>query len=399
MTRVNLYVGGFLATAATALAGFNPESGQNVAVYWGQNSASAGQERLAYYCNDASIDIINLAFITSITPVAIDFASATGKCTKTSINASLPLCREIEEDIKTCQEKGKSILISVGGGTSPSPNWGSASDAEKSAQLIWDMFGPVTSSKVDRPFGSAVVNGFDLDFEAPVSNLPAFGDKLRRLMDTATGKFYLSAAPQCVYPDANVGTTLDAVFFDIVQVQFYNNDCGVNHFQEGVQSQQAFNFPVWDEWAQKSKNPQVKVLIGIPANIDAAGKGSYTSGSKLQAALQWAKKYRSFGGVMMWDVAQLYANHGFSQEVVNDLNDSSQSRPNQTFTPTPATSSSLESSSSSVSRPSSVSSSSPSRGIAVPQWGQCGGHGYTGTAQCQAPYRCVSYSQWWSDCR
>ncbi|KAM3549113.1 hypothetical protein ARSEF4850_009035, partial [Beauveria asiatica] len=26
MTPVNLYVGGFLATAATALAGFNPES-------------------------------------------------------------------------------------------------------------------------------------------------------------------------------------------------------------------------------------------------------------------------------------------------------------------------------------------------------------------------------------
>ncbi|KAM3550808.1 hypothetical protein MY1884_008053 [Beauveria asiatica] len=136
-----------------------------------------------------------IPFITSITPAAVDFASATSKCIKSPLNTGVLLCKELQEDIKTCQAKGTTVLISMGGDNSPSPNWVDAADAEKSAQLIWDMFGPVTSSKVDRPFGTSVVNGFDLDFETPVNHPSAFADRLRHLMDSATDKFYLSAAP------------------------------------------------------------------------------------------------------------------------------------------------------------------------------------------------------------
>jgi chitinase len=34
----------------------------------------------------------------------------------------------------------------------------------------------------------------------------------------------------------------------------------------------------------------------------------------------------------------------------------------------------------------------------VPQWGQCGGQGYTGPTQCASPYSCVATSTWWSQC-
>ncbi|KAH8892444.1 hypothetical protein GQ53DRAFT_746011 [Thozetella sp. PMI_491] len=34
----------------------------------------------------------------------------------------------------------------------------------------------------------------------------------------------------------------------------------------------------------------------------------------------------------------------------------------------------------------------------VPQWGQCGGNGYTGDTHCVAPYTCVALSEWWSQC-
>lgn len=329
----------------------------------------------------------------------------------------LLLCNEIEEDIKNCQAKGKTILLSMGGASPTASDWNGAADAEKSAQLVWDMFGPVPSGKMDRPFGTAVVDGFDFDFESPVKNLPAFGAKLRLLMDSATDKkFFLSAAPQCVTPDANVGTTLDAVPIDIVQVQFFNNPCGVNWFQEGISEQADFNFQVWDGWAQKSKNPDAKILMGIPASPASAGQGSYTDGSKLKAALHWAKKYRSFGGVMMWDMAQLYAHPDFLPEVVNNLVDGSQPYPNRTSAPaatrttSPYSSSSLLGSpsllgSSPMSSPSPVSSPSPLRSppspksTAVPQWGQCGGRDYTGSTQCQLPYQCKFLSQWWSDCR
>lgn len=48
--------GALLAAATPAMAGFNPASGTNVAVYWGQNSYNQGtgplaQQRLSYYCD------------------------------------------------------------------------------------------------------------------------------------------------------------------------------------------------------------------------------------------------------------------------------------------------------------------------------------------------------------
>lgn len=250
--------------------------------------------------------------------------------------------------------------------------------------MVWDMFGPVPSGKkVDRPFGSAVVDGFDFDFESPVQNLPAFGAKLRSLMDGAGGKkFYLSAAPQCVFPDAADGATLDAVPFDFVMIQFYNNYCGVSNFKEGSQSQNAFNFDVWDNWAKGSKNPNVKLLVGIPAASGAGG--GYTTGSKLKGAFDWSKNYSHFGGAMLWDMSQLYGNKGFLDEVVSDL-EGGPTNPPPTTTTTPGDGS--------------PTNTPPPSGTLVPQWGQCGGKGWTGPTQCQPPYKCVSGGEWFSDCR
>ncbi|PHH83548.1 hypothetical protein CDD82_7109 [Ophiocordyceps australis] len=224
------------------------------------------------------------------------------------------------KDIQTCQAKhGKTLVLSIGGATYGQGGWQSTSEAEAAAEKVWAMFGPVqTGSNAPRPFGSAVIDGFDFDFEATTNNLPAFGTQLRSLMDKAGGKrFYLTAAPQCVFPDAAVGSTLDAVPFDFVMIQFYNNWCGVSNFQPGSQTQNAFNFDVWDRWAKGSKNPNVKALLGIPANVGAGG--GYTRGEKLRAVINYCKKYSSFGGVMMWDMSQLYANDGFLNEVLGDL--------------------------------------------------------------------------------
>jgi chitinase len=293
----------------------------------------------------------------------------------------------VRNDITTCQKSyGKTILLSLGGATYTQGGWSSTTDAQIAAQTVWNMFGPMTGVDVDRPFGDAVVDGFDFDFESTVSNLEAFGAKLRSLMDAAVDKkYYLSAAPQCVFPDAADGTTLDAVAFDLILVQFYNNWCETSNFQVGSSTQSAFNFGVWDNWAKNSPNPQVKVLLGIPANTGAAGAG-YTSGSQLQAAISYSKQYSSFGGVMMWDMSQLYANTGFLGQVVSDLSFSS----SPTATPTTNTATTTT-----------ASSSSPisSGGNLVAQWGQCGGDGYAGPTQCQPPYKCVFGGQYWSSCQ
>jgi chitinase len=167
------------------------------------------------------------------------------------------------------------------------------------------------------------VDGFDYDFESATSNMVPFGVEMRRLMDEATAggdkSYYITAAPQCPFPDHANEEALDGgVFFDFIQIQFYNNFCSVASFVEGTETQNNFNIGTWDDWAANiSLNPNVKILLGIPANT-GAGAG-YTDGTKLAAAIQYSKQYASFGGVMMWDMSQLYANDGFLEEVNSSL--------------------------------------------------------------------------------
>ena len=74
----------------TVKASFDPSSGRNLVVYWGQNSYGAdtgqlAQQRLAEYCISSDLDIIPLAFDTAINgeyeTLAIDFANANNNCT------------------------------------------------------------------------------------------------------------------------------------------------------------------------------------------------------------------------------------------------------------------------------------------------------------------------------
>ncbi|PNY23485.1 Endochitinase 33 [Tolypocladium capitatum] len=314
-----------LALLPPALAGFDPGSPRNIAVYWGQNSFGLGagpnaQQNLAFYCANTSVNIIPIAFMNGITPPITNFANAGNNCTSFPDNFNVLRCPQIENDINTCQTQyNKTILLSVGGSTYTQGGWSSVAAAQSAAQMVWAMFGPVQPGQnVDRPFGNAVVDGFDFDFEALTNNLPAFGNQLRSLMNAAGGKkFYLSAAPQCPFPDAVVGAALNAVPFDFVMIQYYNNFCGVANFNVGGGAQNAFNFDVWDTWAKTSLNPHVKNLLGIPANVGAGG--GYTNGAKLRAAIQFSRNFSSFGGIMMWDESQLFANTGFLSEVVGDL--------------------------------------------------------------------------------
>ena len=101
--------------------------------------------------------------------------------------------------------------------------------AETFAQSIWDNFLGGTSST--RPFGDAILDGVDLDIEG---GSPLYWDvfvtKLRSLAASDSSKsYYVTAAPQCPFPDAWLGTALNAVAFDAVYVQFYNNGgCNVD---------------------------------------------------------------------------------------------------------------------------------------------------------------------------
>lgn len=118
--------------------------------------------------------------------------------------------------------------------------------------------------------------------------------------------------PAAVYPDAADKDMLNStVAFDFISIQFYNNACGADKFNESS-TPNPFNLGVWDTWAKTaSKNKNVKLLLGIPASLGSAPGGGYVSGSQLSSVIAYSKKYSSFAGVMMWDISTLFANSGY----------------------------------------------------------------------------------------
>ncbi|KAK3400299.1 glycoside hydrolase superfamily [Sordaria brevicollis] len=434
-----------------ALAGFSPNSNGNIAIYWGQNSVNlaGAQQRLGAYCQDTNVNTIPVAFLMNLSNPVLNFANAGDNCT-TFPGTELYRCPQLEEDIKTCQSLGKSILLSIGGATYAEGGPSSVDEAITAADRVWAMFGPVSSSSGNRPFGTAVIDGFDFDFESSVHNMLPFATRLRSLMDSATAttgrKYLLSSAPQCPFPDVANDELLRNVAFDFVSVQFYNNYCGVHTFQIGATSQNFFNFDTWDNWAKTvSKNKDVKILVGVPGSPTAAGIG-YVAGGQLANVIKYSQTFSSFGGVMMWDMSQVYRNTGFLDSVVTALGvtggnnggsapidsttaaststttDATTSVPVPTTTPsatvvhtatnwvtvtiwTTATVNNCSgapyegTSTKSSSTQSTTAPSTPTQPAGVVnQWGQCGGIGYTGPTSCRAPYTCVKLGDWWSHC-
>ncbi|KAK0636724.1 glycoside hydrolase family 18 protein [Bombardia bombarda] len=388
------FVGLALSLPGGALAAFNSGATNNVALYWGQNSANQAstQQRLSAYCSNTKFNVIPLAFMNVIkNPTTINFANAGDNCTVFA-GTQLLSCPQMEADIKSCQSAGKTIILSIGGATYTEGGFTSSAEATTWANTIWAMFGPVQSgSTAKRPFGTAVIDGFDLDIEATSQNMVPFSQQLRSNMDAAasTKNFFLSVAPQCVFPDSANNEMLQAVRFDFVSVQFYNNWCGVNNYNPATASQTAFNFDVWDNWAKTaSKNPSVKILLGIPGSPTAAGQG-YVTGNQLAAVVSYSRQFTSFGGVMVWDMSQVFNNVGFLDSITSALSGSS---------PPPVSSTTAKPTTTTFVTSTTTGGGPAPTGTLVPQWGQCGGNGYTGSTRCQPPYTCHVLSEWWAQC-
>ncbi|GJJ75497.1 hypothetical protein EMPS_07855 [Entomortierella parvispora] len=212
-------------------------------------------------------------------------------------------CPETSAGVKLCQSKGKAIILSLGGAAGA---YGFSDDAEARdfAHMIWNLFLGGTSSM--RPLDDAILDGVDLDIEGGSSvGYPAFIAELRSLFATdAKKKYYITAAPQCPFPDAYLGATLQSAWVDMVFVQYYNNYCGTQAYGSFN-----FNFEQWDQWAKTiSVNKNVKVFLGVPASVTAANAG-YVTIDRLREIMDAVRcKYSSFGGIMMWDLSQAYGN-------------------------------------------------------------------------------------------
>jgi chitinase len=130
-------------------------------------------------------------------------------------------CWQIAADIPKCQAMGKKILASLGG-DSPGTFIASSESAKSFADFLWGSFGPLqdeTMTLFPRPFGTnVVVDGFDLDIES--GGQAGYADlvnELRVKFATDSSKqYYISGAPQCVVPDANMANAIQNSLFDYV---------------------------------------------------------------------------------------------------------------------------------------------------------------------------------------
>ncbi|KAL6304162.1 class III chitinase [Sparassis latifolia] len=306
------------------VAAFDISLYDNVAVYWGQDSYGAthtyaAQQPISYYCQDDAIDVIPIAFVdTFFGTGGLPELNLANTCNAT-VNGyysgtELLNCTYLASDIEYCQSQGKAVTISLGG-AGGGVGFSNDSEAQTFADTIWNTF--LGGSSSTRPFGSAVLDGVDLDIEGgSTTGYAAFVTQLRTYFTGASKQYYVSAAPQCVYPDAYIGLALDDAYFDAVYVQFYNNPCGLQNFDDAS----GWNFGIWDIWARTiSPNPNVKVYIGAPASSTAAGTGYQNISTLSSIAITTRNSFPSFGGVMLWDASQAYENDRYDLAIKNAL--------------------------------------------------------------------------------
>ncbi|KAJ1825870.1 Chitinase 2, partial [Coemansia sp. RSA 2599] len=287
---------------------FNIHCNSNLVMYWGQNShgtTNPGENQLPLdeYCDKEAGDLLVLSFLSEFNadglhPPTLNLANS---CLTTFDNSTLLHCPNIGRAIEKCQKKGKAVVLSLGGASGA---YGFSDDvqAERYADQIWDMF--LGGNSQNRPFDNAVLDGIDLDIEGGSSiGYVRFVQRLRERFTESPGRrFYVTAAPQCPYPDFYTGPILDNAYLDMVFVQFYNNYCGVDKANW-------FNFEQWHEWATTiSANKDVRVYLGVPGSPSAASSG-YTSFEKLEELVNATRsKFSTFGGMMVWDASQADSN-------------------------------------------------------------------------------------------
>ncbi|KAM0857144.1 hypothetical protein ACQ4PT_048676 [Festuca glaucescens] len=184
-----------------------------IAVYWGQNDGTEGT--LADACSSGLYAYVMASFLSTFGKGQTPALNLAGHCDPSSGH-----CTALSSEITRCQSDGVKVLLSIGGGAG-SYGMSSTKDAQSVATYLWDNF--LGGSSSSRPLGQAVLDGIDFDMDTGDS---AHYDELATFLSQYSKqgkKVYLTAAPQCPYPDASLGPALETGLFDNVWVQFYNN--------------------------------------------------------------------------------------------------------------------------------------------------------------------------------
>ncbi|KAG2720468.1 hypothetical protein I3843_02G028600 [Carya illinoinensis] len=252
-----------------------------IAIYWGQNG---NEGTLAQTCATGNYAYVNIAFLPTFGKGQNPVINLAGHCDPNSNG-----CTKLSSDIKSCQAKGIKVMLSIGGGAG-SYSLTSAKDARQVATYLWNNF--LGGGSSNRPLGDAVLDGIDFDIEGGSTQ---HWDKLAKYLSKygkQGKKVYLTAAPQCPFPDAWMGGALKTGLFDYVWVQFYNNPpC---QYSSGSITNL---INAWNQW---TSIPATKIFLGLPAAPNAAGSGFIPVADLISKVLPAIKSSAKYGGVMLW---------------------------------------------------------------------------------------------------
>nr|CAB3484194.1 unnamed protein product [Digitaria exilis] len=217
-----------------------------ITVYWGQTSSEGSLHKA---CQSNLYSTVILSFLTK-------FGHGSYKLDLTGHSWSA-----VGPDIKYCQSKNVLVLLAIGGGFGDY-SLASKADAKAVADHIWDVY--LGGHSKTRPFGDA-------------------GKK----------KVWITAAPQCPFPDRMLGQALETGLFDRVHVQFYNNPvCSYR-----ASNVEAFT-KAWQRWTRSF--PRSSVYLGLPASPRAAGSGYVEPATLVSKVLPIVRRSKNYGGIMLW---------------------------------------------------------------------------------------------------
>jgi len=304
---------GVLVTFASTVTASNRHK---IVAYWGQNAVYNSKKERQYwekdlidFCRDYNYDVIVLSFLNVFFDrknkdrmPGFNFAF---HC-ETPVTPDYPKmfrCPKIEAGIKECQKNGKQVLMSLGGAVGR-VGFADDNEAKLFAYRVYHLLLEGTDLQSIRPFGSAVMDGIDLDIENGMyTGYTAFVKELRRLEKTGTQKILVGAAPQCPFPDRLLGPSAGRVLGDVpelideIYIQFYNNWCHTGNkrvFYDHVNK--------WVSYSKKNNGPMI--FVGVPGNTRASGNPQhYRPPNELADIYNTLKSEPRFGGIMFWDAS------------------------------------------------------------------------------------------------
>ncbi|KAG0645436.1 Endochitinase A1 [Hyphodiscus hymeniophilus] len=307
---------------------FDPSAKNNVAVYWGQRTGS-----LAKVCANDAVDVVLLSFM-NVFPGGQDGSDLpgtnfAGNCNTAPFPGShlLEPCAPMPEDIQTCQKLGKKVILALGGESGYQLSGAAA--GESFADKLWALAGPMSANHGEpRPFGESQVDGFDFDIEIKSpdnqAGYIAMINRLRSHFGNEERQYFITGAPQCVVPDANMGEMMTKAQFDMLLVQFYNtNECSARRF---VDEGEGFTYDALVESLEGTPSENAKIYLGLPAATDAAGERYYLHANEVEKLVQAHAGKRNFGGIMLWDAARAEENrqegkayHEMMKDILNRI--------------------------------------------------------------------------------